>query len=129
MFSDDSGLEIVALQGAPGVYSARYAGEPVNHEKNIEKVLQNMTDKTQRNARFITVIALNYKGEKYFFEGTVEGEILTEKHGSGGFGYDPIFKPNGYDRTFAEMTQDEKAQISHRGNAVKKLMGFLQDKH
>ena len=85
--------------------------------------------KTQRNARFITVIALNYKGEKYFFEGTVEGEILTEKHGSGGFGYDPIFKPNGYDRTFAEMTQDEKAQISHRGNAVKKLMGFLQDKH
>ena len=128
-FSDDSGLEIVALQGAPGVYSARYAGEPVNHEKNIEKVLQNMMGKTQRNARFITVIALNYNGKKYFFEGTVEGEILTEKHGSGGFGYDPIFKPNGYDRTFAEMTQDEKAQISHRGNAVKKLMGFLQDKH
>ena len=127
-FSDDSGLEIEALHGAPGVYSARYAGEPVNHEKNIEKVLQNMSSETHRNAHFITVIALNYKGEKYFFEGTVEGQILTEKHGTAGFGYDPIFKPNGFDRTFAEMTQEEKAKISHRGNAVKKLMDFLQSR-
>ena len=127
-FSDDSGLEIEALHGAPSVYSARYAGEPVNHEKNIEKVLQNMSGETHRNARFITVIALNYKGEKYFFEGTVEGQILTGKHGTAGFGYDPIFKPNGFDRTFAEMTQEEKAKISHRGNAVKKLMDFLQSR-
>ena len=127
-FSDDSGLEVDALNGEPGVYSARYAGESVNHDKNIQKVLSNLQNNFNRKARFITVIALNYKGEKYFFEGTVEGEILNEKKGNGGFGYDPIFMPNGYQVTFAEMTQADKSKISHRGKAVEKLVKFLLEK-
>jgi len=125
-FSDDSGLEVDALGGKPGVYSARYAGEPTNHEKNIEKVLKNLEQIENRNARFITVISLNYQGKKYFFEGTVDGNITTEKSGKEGFGYDPIFQPNGYEITFAEMTQTQKSKISHRGNAVKKLIEFLE---
>jgi len=125
-FSDDSGLEIEALMGEPGVYSARYAGEPTNHERNIEKVLKNLEQIENRKARFITVIALNYQGKKHFFEGTVEGIIRPEKSGNEGFGYDPIFQPNGYEITFAEMTQTQKSNISHRGNAVKKLIEFLE---
>ncbi len=128
-FSDDSGLEIDALNGAPGVFSARFAGEPVDHDNNIRKVLEELKGVTNRNARFITVIALIRNGESYFFEGTVEGTIRTEKSGEGGFGYDPIFQPNGYDITFAEMSQDKKSSISHRGNAVKKLVQFLESDH
>jgi XTP/dITP diphosphohydrolase len=126
-FSDDSGLEIEALKGAPGVFSARYAGEYGNHEKNIEKVLLKLNDKPNRNARFITVIALNWNGNKYFFEGTVNGKIRHEKSGSFGFGYDPIFQPDGYDSTFAEMSQVQKGSISHRGKAVEKLVSFLNN--
>lgn len=126
-FSDDSGLEIDSLNGAPGVYSARFAGEPTNHEQNIQKVLNKLQGVENRTARFITVIALNWKGKTHFFEGTVEGSIREEKSGVAGFGYDPIFQPNGYEITFAEMTQDEKAKISHRGNAVKKLVTFLKE--
>lgn len=125
-FSDDSGLEIEALHGAPGVFSARYAGEPVNHENNINKVLSEMQHVDNRNARFITVIALNWKGKTHFFEGTVEGIIRREKSGVSGFGYDPIFQPNGYEITFAEMSLNEKTSISHRGIAVRKLVSFLK---
>lgn len=125
-FSDDSGMEVEALNGEPGVFSARYAGEPTNHENNIAKVLKNLEPIKNRKARFITVIALNYQGKKHFFEGTVEGIITSEKSGNEGFGYDPIFQPNGYEITFAEMTLTQKSKISHRGNAVKKLIEFLE---
>jgi len=126
-FADDSGLEVEALNGAPGIYSARYAGEPVNHSRNIEKILREMEGNPNRNARFITVIALNYKGTQYFFEGTVEGTLTHAIQGNGGFGYDPIFKPNGYDITFAEMSQEQKSKMSHRGHAVQKLLNFLNN--
>jgi XTP/dITP diphosphohydrolase len=124
-FSDDSGLEIIALNNEPGIYSARYGGEPGNHVKNIEKVLAKIQGKTQRNARFVTVIALNFNGKQYFFEGEVKGKIIDKPTGNGGFGYDPIFIPDGYDKTFAQMTMEEKTKISHRGKAVAKLISFL----
>lgn len=125
-FADDSGLEIEALNMAPGVYSARYAGEPVNHQKNNEKVLQALDGKSNRKAYFRTVIALILAGKEYLFEGKIEGEIQTHLTGINGFGYDPIFKPSGYDKTFAEMDLLEKSTISHRGIAVEKLANFLK---
>ena len=126
-FADDSGLEIEELHGAPGVYSARYAGEPVNHQKNNEKVLQALIGKTNRNASFRTVIALIFEGEEFIFEGKIDGKITEQLKGNNGFGYDPIFKPNGYEQCFAEMSLSEKTQISHRGIAVAKLAAFINN--
>ena len=127
-FADDTGLEVEALNGAPGVYSARYAGEGVSYEDNVNKMLFEMQGKINRKAQFRTVIALNLKGKQYVFEGICQGYILEEKHGSEGFGYDPIFKPDGFDKSFAEMSLGEKSKISHRGLAVKKLVDFLKFK-
>jgi XTP/dITP diphosphohydrolase len=124
-FGDDSGLEVNALNGAPGVYSARFAGEHGNHDANINKVLQKLKLVENRKARFITVISLIWNGEEHFFEGTVEGTICHERSGAGGFGYDPIFQPDGYSVTFAEMSLEEKNKISHRAKAMEKLIGFL----
>jgi len=125
-FADDTGLEIEALNGRPGVYSARYAGEHCSFEDNIRKVLLEMEGIPNRKASFITVIALILNGKNYFFEGRINGEIMETQKGSNGFGYDPIFKPLGYDKTFAEMTNTEKNSISHRALATKKLNDFLQ---
>jgi len=124
-FGDDSGLEIDALNGEPGIYSARYAGEHGNHAANIDKVLQNLQGITNRKAQFRTIISLIWQGEEHFFEGIVTGTIRSERSGSEGFGYDPIFQPDGYDITFAEMSIDEKNSISHRAIAVEKLIAFL----
>ena len=124
-FADDTGLEIEALGGEPGVYSARYAGEECDSEKNMAKVLEKLQGKTNRAARFVTFIALCQGEETLTFEGEVQGEILTERHGNGGFGYDPIFKPLEADCSFAEMSADEKNAISHRGRAVAKLFEYL----
>jgi XTP/dITP diphosphohydrolase len=124
-FGDDSGLEIDALNGEPGIYSARYAGEHGNHDANINKVLELLKTATNRKARFRTVISLIWDGKELFFEGTVEGTIRHERSGSAGFGYDPIFEPDDYSITFAEMSMDEKNSISHRAKAVDKLIGFL----
>jgi XTP/dITP diphosphohydrolase len=126
--ADDSGLEADALNGEPGIYSARYAGEHGNHEKNMDKLLFNLKGITDRNARFKTVITLILNGKIDIFEGTVEGKIIEEKRGKQGFGYDPIFVPNGFQRTFAEMSLGEKVPISHRGRAMVKLMAFLKPK-
>jgi XTP/dITP diphosphohydrolase len=126
-FADDSGLEIEELNGAPGVYSARYAGEPVNHQKNNEKVLSALLGKSNRNAAFRTVIALIFEDQEFIFEGKIEGKITENLKGNNGFGYDPIFQPNGYDRCFAEMSLSEKTQISHRGIAVAKLAAFIKN--
>ncbi len=124
-FADDTGLEIEALEGRPGVYSARYAGEEKNMEKNIDKILNELNGKEDRKARFKTVISLIYSGKKYQFEGIVTGDIIEERRGKGGFGYDPVFMPQGYNITFAEMPADVKNKISHRGQAVQKLVDFL----
>lgn len=124
-FADDTGLEINSLNGEPGVFSARYSGEHGNSEKNMQKVLENLADKIDRTAQFRTVIALNLNDEQYFFEGICKGEIILEKSGTEGFGYDPIFKPKGYSLSFAEMSSEEKNNISHRGIAVHQLVHFL----
>ncbi|MDN3551114.1 non-canonical purine NTP diphosphatase [Mucilaginibacter aquaedulcis] len=124
-FGDDSGLEIDALNGEPGVYSARYAGEHGNHAANIEKVLHNLSGQTNRKARFRTVISLLWNGKEHFFEGAVEGTIRTELSGTEGFGYDPIFEPEGYNVTFAEMSMEQKNSISHRAKAMEQLIAFL----
>ena len=126
-FADDTGLEVEALNGEPGVYSARYAGEQKNANDNMNKLLNELADKTNRNAQFKTVIALNLKGKQYLFTGIASGEIIKEKIGTGGFGYDPIFKPTNYDETFAQLSLDIKNEISHRGKATKKLLEFLQN--
>jgi len=126
-FGDDSGLEVEALNNEPGVYSARYAGTHGNHEANINKVLQNLQGQSNRKARFRTVISLMWKGKEHFFEGTVDGAIREEKAGTDGFGYDPIFEPEGYSITFAEMTMEEKNSISHRAIAMEKLIAFLKE--
>ncbi len=126
-FADDTGLEISALNGAPGVYSARYAGEGCSFEDNVNKVLLNLKGETDRSACFRTVICLILQGKEYFFEGEIKGQILACRLGNQGFGYDPIFKPNGYDLTFAEMPLELKNTISHRGLAVQQLVGFLSD--
>lgn len=125
-FGDDSGLEVDALNGEPGVYSARYAGEHGNHDANIKKLLERLGADENRKARFITVISLIWNGNEYFFEGTVEGTIRHERSGTGGFGYDPIFQPDGYAITFAEMSLDEKNRISHRAMAVDQMIHFLE---
>ena len=125
-FSDDTGLLVNALNGAPGVYSARYAGEQKNALDNMEKLLSELKGAADRSAHFKTVVHLNLKGESYTFDGIVEGQITTKKHGEGGFGYDPIFKPNGYDHTFGELTSAVKNAISHRGRAIEKLTEFLK---
>jgi XTP/dITP diphosphohydrolase len=124
-FADDTGLEISALNGDPGVLSARYAGSERNSKKNIEKVLKNLNNIKNRNARFKTVIALSYKGEILTFEGVCEGVISDEIQGDGGFGYDPIFKPKGINKTFAELSFDEKNKISHRAIAIKKFIDYF----
>ena len=127
-FADDTGLEVLALDGAPGVYSGRFAGEPRSDDRNISLLLEKMEGKDDRKARFRTVIALILDGEEYSFEGTAEGEILDKKVGAGGFGYDPVFRPSGFDRTFAELTLGEKNEISHRGKAVRALISFLANR-
>ena len=125
-FADDTGLEIEALNGRPGVYSARYSGPDCDSEKNMQKVLSDLKNFENRKAQFKTVIALIVDGKEYFFEGKVEGEILKDKQGIGGFGYDSIFRPFGYDQSFAEMSLKLKNKISHRGLAIKKLLKFLK---
>ena len=125
-FGDDSGLVIDALNGEPGVYSARYAGEHGNHAENIKKVLIKLDGVENRKARFVTVISLMWEGEEHIFEGVVKGTIRNETTGNGGFGYDPIFQPDGYDITFAEMSMVEKNKISHRARATEKLISFLK---
>ena len=127
-FADDTGLEVEALNGAPGVYSARYAGPQRNAEDNTNKLLEELKDKPNRNAQFKTVIALHLNGKLHTFTGICKGEITKEKHGDGGFGYDPIFKAEGYDKTFAEISLDEKNKIGHRGKAVQQLIEFLAHK-
>lgn len=127
-FADDSGMEVEALNNAPGVYSARYAGEEKNHNLNMDKVLAELEGKPNRNARFRTVIALIEGNREHLFEGTVSGTITLEKKGSGGFGYDPIFTPDGYTQTFAELGSEEKNKISHRAKAVAQLVSYLQTK-
>ncbi len=126
-FADDTGLEVDALDGAPGVYAARYAGENVTYDDNVNKMLSEMEGKEDRAAQFRTVISLRIDGMEYFFEGVCRGEITKKKYGADGFGYDPIFKPEGYDITFSEMKSEEKAKISHRGIAVRKLVEFLEE--
>lgn len=125
-FADDTGLEVEALDGAPGVYSARYAGEHCSYQDNVNKILSELKGVENRKACFRTVIALNLDGESHFFEGRCDGIITTEAHGEGGFGYDPVFKPDGYDETFAEMPSELKNKISHRGRATAKLIDFLR---
>ncbi len=124
-FADDTGLMVEALDGAPGVYSARYAGEHCSFDDNIDLLLENMEGKTNRNAYFATVICLIQDGEPVYFEGKCEGCILTERYGRGGFGYDPIFMPKGYGESFAEISMEEKNKISHRGKATEKLIKHL----
>lgn len=125
-FSEDTGLEVNALQGEPGVKSARYAGEDKAFDKNIEKLLNNLGDNPNRSARFRTVISLLWEGQEFLFEGICEGTIIGDKRGKEGFGYDPVFVPEGSTRTFAEMSLTEKGQFSHRKKAADKLVSFLQ---
>ncbi|MED5362557.1 MAG: RdgB/HAM1 family non-canonical purine NTP pyrophosphatase [Bacteroidota bacterium] len=124
--SDDSGLEVQELNGAPGVYSARYAGEQKNDQKNTEKLLHELKGITNRNAQFRTVITLMSSNNTLQFEGIVEGAIVHEPKGDKGFGYDPVFIPNGYQKTFAELSSSEKNKISHRANAIEKLVAFIE---
>ncbi|HAH53745.1 MAG TPA: non-canonical purine NTP pyrophosphatase [Flavobacterium sp.] len=127
-FADDTGLEVDALNGAPGVFSARYAGEQRNSDDNMNKLLEALADETNRKAQFKTVIALNLKGKQHLFTGIAKGEITLEKTGNQGFGYDPIFKPEGYEATFAQLSLEEKGAISHRGIAMAQLINFLKTK-
>lgn len=127
-FADDSGLEIEHLNGAPGVYSARFAGEQKNDQDNIDKVLNELLGVSNRKANFKTVIALNLNNHQHLFSGIVNGTIISEQKGTSGFGYDPIFQPDNYSITFAEMEQKQKSYISHRGKAVTKLLSFLSSK-
>lgn len=124
-FADDTGLEVDVLNGEPGVFSARYAGEEKNTQKNINKLLKNLEGQLNRNAQFKTVIALYLNGNYYEFTGICKGVIIEEEKGEKGFGYDPVFKPNGYEDTFAQMAVKLKNEISHRGKAIKQLIHFL----
>ena len=126
-FADDTGLLVDALNGQPGVYSARYAGLQKNADDNMNKLLSELKGKTNRTARFKTVIALNLNEKSYQFTGTVEGQITADKKGEQGFGYDPIFRPRGYEKTFAELPIEIKNEIGHRGTAIKQLILFLKD--
>ena len=125
-FADDTGLEVETLNGAPGVYSARYAGEQKDANDNMDKLLSELSDKPNRKANFKTVIALNLNGKQNLFTGIINGKIIDKKIGTNGFGYDPIFVADEYEKTFAELTMEEKSTISHRGIAVKELILFLQ---
>ena len=125
-FADDTGLEVDSLHGKPGVYSARYAGEPRDSEKNMQKLLSELENKTNRKAQFRTAICLNIDKQQFVFEGVCKGEITMNKQGNEGFGYDPIFKPVGYKESFAEMSSIDKNKISHRGLAIQKLVKFLK---
>ena len=125
-FADDTGLEIDALDGRPGVYSARYAGLECKPEDNIQKILEEMKGEMNRDASFRTIISLVIDGKEFQFEGEVEGQIIPEKWGKKGFGYDPIFLADGHEKSFAQMSMEEKGAISHRGLAVKKLIQFLE---
>lgn len=124
-FADDSGLLVDALNGAPGVYSARYAGSHKNDEDNMQKLLSELKDKTNKNAHFKTVMALIIDGKEYLFEGKIEGKIISEKLGTNGFGYDPIFVPDGYNETFAQLDSETKNKISHRSRALQKMLEFI----
>ena len=128
-FADDTGLEVEALGGAPGVYSARYAGEECDSEANMRKLLENLTGKTNRNAQFRTVIALIINGEEKLFNGIVKGAIATEKKGASGFGYDPIFIPEGHSESFAQMSSEMKNSMSHRFRATKELGDYLKENY
>ncbi len=126
-FADDTGLEVESLHGAPGVYSARYAGQENDSEKNMQKLLSELENKSNRKAQFRTAIALNLNNKQFLFEGICKGVITSKKQGEKGFGYDPIFKPESYTTSFAEMTSEEKNLISHRGIAIRKLVEFLSN--
>ena len=128
-FADDTGLEVESLDGKPGVYSARFAGEPANAENNMQKLLTDLEFKENRKAQFKTAICLNLDGKQFFFEGICKGNILKEKQGDKGFGYDPIFKPEGFSKSFAIMNSKEKNTISHRGVAIQKLVEFLKENY
>ena len=128
-FADDTGLEVEALDGAPGVYSARYAGEECDSEANMRKLLENLTGKTDRNAQFRTVIALIINGEEMLFNGIVKGVIATEKNGDSGFGYDPIFVPEGHSASFAQMSSEMKNSMSHRFRATQQLSDYLKENY
>jgi XTP/dITP diphosphohydrolase len=125
-FADDTGLEVEVLNGAPGVYSARYAGEQKDANDNMDKLLSELKDKTNRKANFKTVIALNLNGKQHLFTGIINGKIVEEKIGTNGFGYDPIFVADGFDKTFAELNMEEKSTISHRAIAVKQLIEYFK---
>ena len=125
-FSEDTGLEVKALNNAPGVYSARYAGEQKSSEANIDLLLKNLAQHEDRTAQFRTVVALILNEKEYLFEGIVKGNILHQRQGTDGFGYDAVFQVIGYEKSFAEITADEKNSISHRGKAIKKLIDFLK---
>lgn len=127
-FADDTGLEVEALNGMPGVFSARYAGEEKDANKNIEKLLLELKNHPNRKARFVTVIALIIDGNEFLFEGIIKGNITENRFGNSGFGYDPVFMPDGYNLTFAQMSLDQKNKISHRGIATQKMIHFLNEK-
>lgn len=127
-FADDSGLEVEVLDGAPGVFSARYGGEQKNDNDNIEKLLEVLKNEANRKAQFKTVIALNLNKEKYLFTGIIKGEIIAEKKGTKGFGYDPVFVPENSNKTFAEFSAEDKNKVSHRAKAVKKLVEWLTNR-
>lgn len=124
-FADDTGLEVEALNGEPGVYSARYAGDQKNADANMDLLLFKLKNETNRNAQFKTVITLNLNGKQHLFTGIIKGKITTEKTGNQGFGYDPIFQPDGFSQTFAELSLEQKGKISHRGLATHQLISFL----
>jgi XTP/dITP diphosphohydrolase len=126
-FADDTGLEVDALNGAPGVFSARYAGEQRNSDDNMNKLLEALDNNPNRKAQFKTVITLNLNGKQHLFTGIAQGEITLNKTGNEGFGYDPIFKPEGYEHTFAQLSLQEKGAISHRGKAMEQLIVFLKN--
>ena len=126
-FADDTGLEVESLDGKPGVYSARFAGEPANAENNMQKLLSELKNTDNRNAQFKTAICLNIDNQQFLFEGICKGKILHKKQGEKGFGYDPIFEPEGYNISFAEMSSATKNKISHRGLAIQKLVDFLKN--
>ncbi len=128
VFADDSGICANALNGEPGVFSARYAGLPTDDENNLQKLLHELADKEDKTAYYKAVICLLWEGEPYFFEGVCNGRIIPQKQGEGGFGYDPIFVPDGYDQTFAELPLDIKNTISHRGKAVRAMVDFLKER-
>lgn len=128
-FADDTGLEVEALNNEPGVYSARYAGKENNSEANMQKLLKNLENESNKKAQFKTAIALNINGKQFIFEGICKGQILTKKQGEEGFGYDPIFMPDNFNQSFAEMTMEEKGSISHRGLAIQELVTFLKNTH